>query len=142
MTKTGLSHMPSCLHHFEPQLSNPSAHRARRALGVFIGSFSVTILLLLVGCGSPTDPPLPTAGVVAPSAHPLVATYTVTSPSAGSVNVEFGTDTSYGRVTGSQAVSAGGSVTVLVAGMRPQTAYHLRALVTLADGTTLADSDH
>jgi hypothetical protein len=33
-------------------------------------------------------------------------------------------------------------VTVLVAGMRPQTAYHLRARVTLSDGKTLADSDH
>ena len=31
---------------------------------------------------------------------------------------------------------------MLVAGMRPQTAYHMRARVTLGDGSTLVDSDH
>ena len=118
---------------------------ARRALWAAV--LASCLLLILAGCGSPaaSDPagqPLPTAGAVTASAHPLVASYTVTSPSAGSVSVDFGTDVSYGRSTASQTVSAGGTITQLVAGMQPQTAYHMRARVTLSDGTTLVDSDH
>jgi arylsulfate sulfotransferase len=106
-------------------------------------------LLAFAGCGSPASSdssggqPLPTPGVVIATAHPLVASYSVVAPNAGSVSVEFGTSTAYGRSTGSQTVSTGGgSIEILVTGMRPSTTYHLRARVALDDGTTLVDSDH
>ncbi len=106
-------------------------------------------LSVLVGCGSTatSDPPnsqlLPAPGSVSATSHPLVASYSVTMPSAGAASVEFGTSTSYGRSTIAQtASSGGGTVTVLVAGMRPNMTYHMRARLDLADGTTMFDADH
>ncbi len=83
------------------------------------------------------------SGTVSLTQHPLVAQYQLLLPQDGGVVVEFGTDTTYGRRTGSVSPPAGGgAVTVLVAGMRAATAYHMRARITLADGTTLLDADH
>ncbi|MDE2138033.1 MAG: aryl-sulfate sulfotransferase [Gammaproteobacteria bacterium] len=86
-------------------------------------------------------------GDVESTANPQVAQYTLNLPQAGTVQVQFGTDTSYGLRTWSQPTPAtpvnyGGPVTIEVAGMRGNTTYHLRALATLSDGATYSDSDH
>jgi hypothetical protein len=101
----------------------------------------------LTGCGSPSSsdpagsPNLRMVGTVSATTHHLVAKYSFVSPAAGTVNVEFGTNVLYGRSTGSKTVTAGQTVDVLVAGMRPNTTYHMRARLNLSDGTTFVDSD-
>lgn len=67
--------------------------------------------------------------------NPLVAQFTYATPRAATVSVEFGTDTTYGRNTSSQASPAGGQATILVAGMHPSTTYHMRAVLDFSDGT-------
>ena len=83
------------------------------------------------------------AGTVTATANPQVALYTITPPYPGNVTVNFGPTTSYGKQTWSVAAATGGTpVSIEVAGMLANTAYHLQAAVTLADGVTAADSDH
>jgi hypothetical protein len=81
------------------------------------------------------------SGAVTTTANTMVAKYTLTMPFAGTWNVSFGTDTAYGRTT-STVTTTGGATSVLVAGMLPNTTYHMRANLTLADGQTAADVDH
>ena len=84
-----------------------------------------------------------TAGTVTATTNPQVALYTITPPFAGNITVNFGPTTSYGKQTWSVATPAGGGpVSIEVAGMLANTAYHLQAAVTLADGVTATDSDH
>lgn len=97
---------------------------------LFCLSTIVLVLFLGLGCGS-SNPIQPSVAVVS-TAHPLVAQYNISHINLGaSTWVEFGPDTSYGRQT--SAVSASGStilndtVSILVAGMKPQTTYHMRA---------------
>ena len=82
-------------------------------------------------------------GTVTATANPQVASYSIYLPSGGSVYVEFGPSTAYGLPTSMQLTpsTTGGQVTVLVAGMRGSTAYHMRARVVLNNGATLADAD-
>jgi arylsulfate sulfotransferase len=84
--------------------------------------------------------PLP-AGRVSATANPLVASYSISPGQTATVYVEFGTDTTYGRQTSSQT-TVSGAATILVAGMRQNTLYHMRAVVQLANGTTQRDVDH
>jgi len=64
-------------------------------------------------------------------------------PPPAQVSVEFGPDLNYGRRTWSQPVPAGGeTVRLLVAGMRANTTYHMRARIDLRSGLTLFDADH
>ncbi len=115
----------------------------------------VSILILVAvlswaGCGSPsasTKTQTPTDGLLEPgtvsaSKHPLVAVYSVGIRTSGQVRVEFGPTTSYGRTTGAQAVTSGGTASLLVAGMKASTAYHMRARVDFDDGKTMYDTDH
>jgi arylsulfate sulfotransferase len=82
-------------------------------------------------------------GEVAPTQHPLVARYAFLTPSEAAVQIEFGTDTNYGRETWTQrAPEGGGEVDTLVAGMRADTLYHMRAQIRLVDGSTFSDVDH
>jgi arylsulfate sulfotransferase len=82
-------------------------------------------------------------GTVSDTANTMVANYTLTMPFAGTWNVSFGPDTGYGRTTSTVTVATGGTATsVLVAGMLPNSTYHMRAMATLADGATGADADH
>lgn len=84
-----------------------------------------------------------TAGTVTATANPQVALYTITPPYAGTVTVNFGPTTSYGKQTWSVATpSGGGPVSIEVAGMLANTAYHLQAAFTLANGVTATDVDH
>jgi len=102
------------------------------------------IVVFLCGCSSNSGP-LPavsSSSRVAVTNNPQVALYTVSPSKDASVHVEFGTDTSYGRSTSSQpAPMGGGTVNILVAGMRAFTTYHMRAVVDFTDGTQFLDSD-
>jgi len=84
-----------------------------------------------------------TPGSVVATQNPLVASYSITVPAGASVQVQFGLDTSYGFPTSIvQAPANGGNVTVLVAGMRAGTTYHMQAFVDLTSGSQLLDTDH
>ncbi|WP_263353562.1 aryl-sulfate sulfotransferase [Acidicapsa acidisoli] len=84
-----------------------------------------------------------TAGQVTATNNPQVALYTMTLPFPGSMTVNFGTTTAYGFTTWSQSTdTAGGKVSILVAGMKAVTAYHMQAVVTLSNGVTASDADH
>ena len=66
------------------------------------------------------------------------------APAGASVQVQFGLDTTYGFPTSFvPAPAGGGNVTVLVAGMRADTIYHMQATVNLNNGSPpLLDADH
>ena len=76
---------------------------------------------------------------------PLVAQYGVWAFHAGlSAWVEFGPDTSYGRQTSVMTAAnspAGEQLNILVAGMKAQTTYHMRAHVNWPGGSWV-DQDH
>jgi len=106
-------------------------------------------LASIAGCGSggaliePTKASVALQGTVIATVNPLVAAYTVTSSLPGDVSIEFGTDTTYGFSTSTQPLpSTGGSVTLLVAGMKASTLYHMRATVAYVGGNTGTDVDH
>jgi hypothetical protein len=81
-------------------------------------------------------------GQVASTKHPQVAQYSITPPRDANVTVQFGLDTSYGLQTWSQPTpSGGGTVNMLVAGMRGSTTYHMRAMVSFPDGSQYTDPD-
>ncbi|MGA2353907.1 MAG: aryl-sulfate sulfotransferase [Terriglobales bacterium] len=81
-------------------------------------------------------------GSVATTQNPLVAAYSITAPAATPVQVQFGTDTSYGFSTSAvPAPPNGGTTTVLVAGMRASTTYHMQAIVNLTTGVQALDKD-
>jgi arylsulfate sulfotransferase len=83
------------------------------------------------------------AGTVSSSNNPLVAQYAFKAPQGASVQVQFGTSTNYGLTTWAQdAPVEGDSVTILVAGMRASTTYHMQAVVHLASGQIIMDADH
>jgi arylsulfate sulfotransferase len=113
--------------------------RKIRRLSLICSSLSVT--LALSGCGSsgafesPLEAPRIETSVAATS-HPLVARFTVQVSTPVSVHVEFGPDIAYGRSTSAKEILQGGnSVEILVAGMKPATAYHMRAVVNSAGRT-------
>jgi hypothetical protein len=82
-------------------------------------------------------------GTVSSTNNPQVALYTMTLPFPGSITVNFGTDTTYGRQTWTQSTTqAGGAVSIYVAGMRANTAYHMQAAVQLQNGISANDVDH
>jgi len=79
---------------------------------------------------------------VTATSHPLVAQYSVTTNTQATVSVEFGPTTSYGFTTSSQSTPIGGStVDFLVGGMKQNTVYHMRAVVTDDSGNQSYDSD-
>jgi arylsulfate sulfotransferase len=83
------------------------------------------------------------AGVITSTNNPLVAAYTLTAPPGTSVQVQFGTTTNYGLATWAQTAQASGSkTTILVAGMRASTTYHMQAIMHLPSGSTVLDTDH
>lgn len=103
------------------------------------------ILLASLGCGS-SSPQAPLTQV-ASTPNPLVAQYNITHFHSGlTAWVEFGADTTYGRqtsvVSDSDATSgpSGDVVSILVAGMKAKTTYHMRAHVAW-DGGSWVDQD-
>lgn len=121
-----------------PTVASPAVlNTAIRVSAVANGvqSFSAPVSLFL--------PDKFTPGTFSPTANPLVASYSIAVPGGASVRVQFGPDTNYGLTTWSQAAPAsGGAVTILVAGMRASSTYHIRATIQLGDGTQLLDADH
>lgn len=82
-------------------------------------------------------------GSIANTQNPLVAAYSISAPVGSSLHVQFGLDTTYGLSTSSiQAPTYGGSVTILVAGMRAGTTYHMQAVVDTVSGSHAVDTDH
>jgi hypothetical protein len=81
---------------------------------------------------------------VASTANPQVALYTIEVPDGLSAFIQFSTDTTYGLCTWSVAAPSGGPVPILVAGMKGNTAYHMRAVFQPTGTTTIVftDSDH
>ena len=101
------------------------------------------------GCANPALPGTgiaPSAiqeGVVTSTQNPQVARYTIVPPSGATVTIDFGTDTTYGLQTWAvPALLDGSPVSILVAGMRAFTTYHMRARMNLRDGSQSLDSDH
>jgi len=101
--------------------------------------------------GNPSNPPpggvfAPSSvqgGVVTPTQNPQVARYTILPPNGATVTIDFGTDTAYGLQTWAVPAPPDGSpVSILVAGMRAFTIYHMRARMNLPDGSQSLDSDH
>ena len=92
---------------------------------------------MTLGCGSGLNYTNTEASVSA-TQHPLVAQYRVVpSHRNATAWVEFGTDTTYGRQASTTAATTryGETLTILVAGMRPNTTYHMRAHVDYSGGS-------
>jgi arylsulfate sulfotransferase len=88
------------------------------------------------------SPALP-VGQVTATDNPQVALYTMTLPFPGSMTVNFGLDTNYGLKTWAQSTAtAGGKVSIFVAGMKATTPYHMQAAVEFSNGITANDNDH
>ncbi len=98
-------------------------------------SLSTLVLLALLAASS-----VAWAGSVIGTKHPLVAEYTVNAPISGQLRVEFGRTPSYGRSTSSQQVSQNQMAITVVAGMRANTTYHMRARID-GDNQTWYDTD-
>lgn len=82
-------------------------------------------------------------GTVGSTPNPQVALYTLTLPLPGTWSVQFGLTTAYGFATSEKIVDrAGQASSIYVAGMLPNTTYHMRATVTLRNGAVAADADH
>jgi hypothetical protein len=91
-----------------------------------------------------------TVNIIAPSAvtatnNAQVAQYSISVPDGLSVFIQFSTDTSYNLITSAvPAPSGGGNVPILVAGMKGNTQYHMRAVFQPTGATTnvFTDADH
>lgn len=95
----------------------------------------------MLACGAGSDiPRIPIVSVTS-TGNPLVAQVLVRTECAGQAMVEFGPDTSYGRSTAWYALPGSlGTTSILVAGMKASTTYHLRAQAQCGD-TTLNSGD-
>ena len=83
------------------------------------------------------------SGQVSATNNPQVARYTLTVPTDANVTIQFGPDTgSELRTWTRPAPAGGGPVSILVAGMRGFTTYHMRAIAELSDGAEFDDADH
>jgi arylsulfate sulfotransferase len=104
--------------------------------------FLVLFSAFLTGCGAPGFNPPQLEGGPSNTANPLVAQYSIASSCAGQAMVEFGPDTSYARSTAWYPVPGSYQrTTILVAGMRASTTYHMRShLQCFGETLTSADS--
>jgi len=100
-------------------------------------------LLVAVNPGCSDSRSLAGTSSVMQTGNPQVALYTVQPSSAGKVSVEFGPTTAYGLTTWEKpTLNDGNPVKILVAGMKANTTYHMRAVVKYNDGTVGMDTDH
>ncbi len=81
------------------------------------------------------------SGGVTATGNPLVAQYSILTFPGSTVTVQFGPDVSYGLKTSAVPASAGAPTTILVAGMKASSTYHVQGLVQLPDGTQFTDAD-
>jgi arylsulfate sulfotransferase len=119
--------------------------------GNYTAPYVATNVIATISAASKSDPSktasasvtIVASGVVAPTANVQVAMYTITPAAGASVSIQFGPNTSYGLSTSRQsAPSEGSPVNILVAGMRLNSTYHMRAVMNLADGSQIIDVDH
>ena len=89
-----------------------------------------------------TAPFVTDAGTVVSTRNPQVARYTIQPQSPADVEVEFGPDTHYTLRTWTRFADGSHPVSILVAGMRADSPYHLRAAVHFRGGPTVFDADH
>jgi arylsulfate sulfotransferase len=109
----------------------------RKPLTGAVFSWMLAGAALLAGCSSGT--PL---GSVRATANPLVAGMDVYLAAGSSAYVEFGTNLTYALRTAAVAAPAGGgTVPLLIAGMKPGTTYHLRTVVQRDDGSETRGPD-
>ena len=111
------------------------------------GTTSSTAVVTATSRNNPVAVARATIHIVAPgqvsqTANPQVALYSIAPAGTASVSVQFGSDTTYGLTTWSQPTPAsGGTSSLLVAGMKANTTYHMRAVVQFADGIQYLDQD-
>ena len=111
----------------------------RRAKSAFFPAILASCALFN-GCGtSGSGNSTSIHGAVSQSQNPLVAQFALASGCNGQAMVEFGPDTTYGRSTASYPVTAGQPITILVAGMRASTTYHMRPQLQCNGSTTMGD---
>jgi len=123
-----------------PRKSGVFSMKNSQSVSYFLAA--ALLLLLLAGCGTASPP----RTLVFATAHPLVAQYNIRVFHSGlTAWVEFGTDTTYGRqtstFTSSDTTPDSQVLNILVAGMLPQTTYHMRAHVNWPGGSWV-DDDH
>lgn len=116
-----------------------------RARGYWAAVFAL-LVLAPAGCRAPlvlgSGPHTTDQGTVERTRNPQVARYAIRPHAPATVTVDFGTTPFYGLKTWSVAADGSHSVSLLVAGMRADTTYHLRATVHFRDGMQLVDTDH
>ena len=82
-------------------------------------------------------------GTVSPTNNPQVALYTIKLPFPGKMRVLFGPTRTYGLNTWSRSTDTNNSqISILVAGMKQTTTYHMAAQVELSNGVAAMDADH
>lgn len=97
--------------------------------------FVAAALALSLCCGGSVS------GSVAPTQNALVAQYKVALPPRSTAFVEFGPDTRYGFRTSTVSATAP-VVSIFVGGMKQNSTYHMRAVITHANGARQVDVDH
>jgi arylsulfate sulfotransferase len=101
-------------------------------------------ILASFGCGSGGSASPAPVTTLAATSNPLVAQYTITPYGANVTGwIEFGADTTYGRQTSTTAPTAEtlDPLTILVAGMKSNTTYHMRAHLDASDGESWVGPD-
>lgn len=112
--------------------------------GANASSVTVAVTNAAPGGGTTSTITLPilSTGTPAATSHPLVARLSANLPTGASIFAEFGPDTTYGRKTWTQSAPAASQpTTLLVAGMRASSTYHMRLHFILADATELLGED-
>lgn len=122
---------------FLPTTSSPYEDSAVLQLGIATLAPGAAQNVQLTGQSTSLAP-----GNVSQTASPLVAQYTMTLPQGAVWSVNFGPTVSYGLMTSAQTLKAAGSSSMYVAGMRPNTTYHMQATIQLSSGATVVDQDH
>ncbi len=124
---------------YDPSVASaPNEQNAVLNMGFGDGSAATPQTVSITG----TSAMMPT-GTVTATDNPQVALYTMTLPFPGSMTVQFGPTTGYGLNTWSQSTdTAGGTVSIFVAGMKASTSYHMAATVQFSNGITATDTDH
>jgi len=106
-------------------------------------TFSLLFLLPIAAllCCENSSAPAGSSSVTA-TGNPLVALYTIQPPTTAKVSVQFGPSTAYGFTTSEKPTPDDGTpVHIYVAGMKPNTTYHMRAVVKFKNGTVGVDTD-
>ena len=114
----------------------------------FFSGLMAMVLLSVIGCekraatvvGQGADALI--GGTVEHTKNAQVARYTLEPRSAARIRVDLGPTSGYGLRTWTVNAAAGQRATILVAGMRGDTTYHMQAVAQFGDGAVVRDADH